>query len=345
MFHLLRNVFTITMRLNNWFLVMFTIFLITMSSFIIHWLEPKTFDSVFTGFWWVMTTITTVGYGDYAPVTITGRVFAVFLYLIGIGLIGVVIGKIVDGFGTFKKRKEEGKLNYLGSGHFVLIGWLDKSKDAIEDLLGANEKNEIVLIDKKLERSPLEYRRFHYIQGDPTKYETLYNANLVKAKAVLIFSPNDVNDPVLADGHTLMIASAIEHFSNQTQTDIYTIVEVMKEHHVHNFQHAKVDEFILTNQLTSNMMVKVAMYQGASQLFRQLLSAKEGADLYAFPNNRQWKTYEDAYTFFRRHGANLIADRNDFGIIRRMAEPLPKEAKLYAICDLDSYKAILSEME
>jgi voltage-gated potassium channel len=42
------------------------------------------------GFWWSMVTITTVGYGDYAPVTASGRVIAVCLMLGGIALLGVV---------------------------------------------------------------------------------------------------------------------------------------------------------------------------------------------------------------------------------------------------------------
>ena len=42
------------------------------------------------GFWWAMVTITTVGYGDLAPVSPTGRVIAVCLMLGGIALLGVV---------------------------------------------------------------------------------------------------------------------------------------------------------------------------------------------------------------------------------------------------------------
>lgn len=40
--------------------------------------------------WWAFVTITTVGYGDFYPVTLTGRLVAVGLMLGGIALIGVV---------------------------------------------------------------------------------------------------------------------------------------------------------------------------------------------------------------------------------------------------------------
>jgi voltage-gated potassium channel len=40
--------------------------------------------------WWSATTVTTVGYGDHFPVTITGRLVAVALMLVGIACIGAI---------------------------------------------------------------------------------------------------------------------------------------------------------------------------------------------------------------------------------------------------------------
>lgn len=61
--------------------------------------------------WWAFVTITTVGYGDYAPVTVTGRIVAFALMLAGIALIGVVTATlaswIVDEVSTDEKRTTE----------------------------------------------------------------------------------------------------------------------------------------------------------------------------------------------------------------------------------------------
>jgi len=44
--------------------------------------------------WWAATTVTSVGYGDRIPVTTEGRVVAVALMLVGIGLIGTVMASV-----------------------------------------------------------------------------------------------------------------------------------------------------------------------------------------------------------------------------------------------------------
>ncbi|WP_163684286.1 potassium channel family protein [Mycolicibacterium gadium] len=46
--------------------------------------------------WWAITTVTTVGYGDLSPVTVTGRVIAVLLMIGGISLVGVVTATLAS---------------------------------------------------------------------------------------------------------------------------------------------------------------------------------------------------------------------------------------------------------
>ena len=49
-----------------------------------------TITSLGNALWWSITTITTVGYGDLAPVTVEGRVIAALLMIGGISLLGIV---------------------------------------------------------------------------------------------------------------------------------------------------------------------------------------------------------------------------------------------------------------
>ena len=56
--------------------------------------ESKSADANITtggqALWWAVVTITTVGYGDYTPITAGGRITAVFVMLMGVGIIGAL---------------------------------------------------------------------------------------------------------------------------------------------------------------------------------------------------------------------------------------------------------------
>lgn len=236
-------------KINNVFIFFMTVLTIGVSTIVMRTLEPDTFPSWFDSLWWVMTTMTTVGYGDFYPTSVAGRVFAMVLYIIGIGILGVVIGKIVDSFSTFKRLKGEGKLKFKGKNHIVIIGWSKKSEYAIKGIL-AKQSCEVVIIDD-LEKEPFIHDRVHFISGDAATKSVVDMANVQEAKSVIIFADDKIDNPLLADGKTMILAASVEQYAPNTKT----IIEVQKEEHLRSFAHVKVDEFILSNEVVSNMAV------------------------------------------------------------------------------------------
>ncbi len=53
-------------------------------------------DNPFDALWWGVVTLTTVGYGDVYPVTTEGRIAAMVLMLLGIGLFGAITATITS---------------------------------------------------------------------------------------------------------------------------------------------------------------------------------------------------------------------------------------------------------
>ncbi|XP_031571660.1 uncharacterized protein LOC116305827 isoform X3 [Actinia tenebrosa] len=67
--------------------------------------NPEQFPTSFVkgvgeGFWWSFITMTTLGYGDRAPVTILGRLFGIFWTLAGLVVLSVVVGAISSSLAT-----------------------------------------------------------------------------------------------------------------------------------------------------------------------------------------------------------------------------------------------------
>lgn len=53
-----------------------------------------TFTTTGDGVWWAVTTITSVGYGDYYPVTLPGRILGMILEIAGVMIFGIVIALV-----------------------------------------------------------------------------------------------------------------------------------------------------------------------------------------------------------------------------------------------------------
>jgi voltage-gated potassium channel len=58
--------------------------------------EPEVFTSLGLAYWWAITTVTTVGYGDVVPKDPAGRVVGALLMLTGLSLIPTLTSVIVS---------------------------------------------------------------------------------------------------------------------------------------------------------------------------------------------------------------------------------------------------------
>lgn len=63
-----------------------------------HPIQPESFKNAFSGMWWSMSALLTVGYGDIYPVTELGRAMAIVISLLGVGLVAIPTGIISAGF-------------------------------------------------------------------------------------------------------------------------------------------------------------------------------------------------------------------------------------------------------
>ena len=106
--------------------------------------------------WWSVITITTVGYGDYTPITTIGRVIGTIVMFSGIGiavtLVTVISQNRVQHMQQKLKSKTEGKGRVL----------TDKTKTTIKDKIEGIEKlteedfNGLVIMMKSLRHTLLE---------------------------------------------------------------------------------------------------------------------------------------------------------------------------------------------
>lgn len=106
--------------------------------------QPEVFKNAFSGFWWTLNTITTVGYGDIYPVTTAGRILSGVIAVLGIGLVAVPTGIISAGFVEATESKEMAKHSMKNIGDELMILSDLQSKGILTDDEFEDQKKKIL---------------------------------------------------------------------------------------------------------------------------------------------------------------------------------------------------------
>lgn len=83
--------------------------------------QPEVFNNAFSGIWWSVSTLLTVGYGDIYPITTAGKLMGTVIAFLGVGIVAIPTGIISAGF-----VEQYSKFQSIGNGveediHFIKI--------------------------------------------------------------------------------------------------------------------------------------------------------------------------------------------------------------------------------
>lgn len=151
--------------------------------------------SMFQAFWMTMITVLTVGYGDAVPLTKAGKIFALLIIPLGVGIvtyaIGVVAAMIVEGnlFQAMRRKKMEKQIAEIKD-HIIVCGCGRVGLQVVQEL---REKNiPFIVIDR--EESILAEQKLLYVHGDATEDEVLHKAGITRAAGLVAIVASDAEN-------------------------------------------------------------------------------------------------------------------------------------------------------
>ena len=105
-----------------------------------HKAQPDVFKNAFSGIWWSVSTLSTVGYGDLYPITPLGKFMAIIITFLGIGVVAIPTGIISAGFvEQYNKLKATGIESDIST---ILIeldsAWLGRTVQEVEKEYGVD---------------------------------------------------------------------------------------------------------------------------------------------------------------------------------------------------------------
>lgn len=151
--------------------------------------------SLADSFYMTVITIATVGFTEVHELSPSGRIYTIFVILIGVGVVGftlsnftafLVSGQIRELLRAGKMQKRIAKLK----DHYIVCGAGRMGSEAVRELV--HERKELVVVDRDLEKiRQFEAEGVPVIHGDATHDDVLIRAGVEQARGLLATLPDD----------------------------------------------------------------------------------------------------------------------------------------------------------
>ncbi|XP_031618238.1 calcium-activated potassium channel slowpoke isoform X41 [Contarinia nasturtii] len=262
---------------------------------IIHLLEnsgdPLDFDnsqplSYWTCVYFLIVTMSTVGYGDVYCETVLGRTFLVFFLLVGLAMFASSIPEIIELVGSGSKYSGELKREH-GKRHIVVCGHItyESVSHFLKDFLHEDREDvdvEVVFLHRKppdLELEGLFKRHFttvEFFQGTIMNPIDLQRVKVHEADACLVLANKYCQDPDAEDAANIMRVISIKNYSD----DIRVIIQLMQYHNkayllnIPSWDWKQGDDVICLAELKLGFIAQSCLAPGFSTMMANLFAMR-----------------------------------------------------------------------
>ncbi len=283
-----------------------TILLLTVSHFAVSWglIAIIGGEKIASGdiFWYFYaTTATTVGYGDYSPITAAGRAITILWIMPGgIALFTTIIAKVVQQVSDKWRKRLRGLASYENlTDHIVILGWHgSRTRRMVDHIRGGQgeHEREIVLCSAQTIENPMP-DQVRFVRGAALNTpDVLRRAAVATAKYIIALGHDDNETLAAALGAAAVNGEAhiVAYFDEQSFADLLGA----------HCPHAECNV-----SLSIELMVRSAQDPGSSRVQRQLLSTLEGPTQFSLqvPADANPVTYGTLFSELKaKHDATLF---------------------------------------
>ncbi len=291
----IQRFFNILYQENYLRLLLVILVMVFASGLALSRLEPDM--SFINGLWWSVVTLTTVGYGDISPTTAGGRIVAVVLMFFGIGLLGMLSGKLATIMISKRIRENKGMGTTNLQDHTILCEWNHRSRAVLKEMRAVPEtENTPIVLIADIDEKPVDDANLFFV-GGAVNEETLQKANLEKAATIIILGDDNL-EPTARDAKVVLTTLTIETLCPQ----VYSVVELVDQSNEQHCRRANADEIIIGSELSSHLLASAARDHGISTVVSELLSSRYGNDLFlvSLPEKLIGKTFLDGLVTMKK---------------------------------------------
>ena len=233
------------------------------------------FKAMGDAIWWVLVTMTTVGYGDKVPMTTGGRVIGIIIMFFGLALLSSFTATISSFFIAKKIKEGQGLEEIKLKNHLIICGWnfnaeqiltrLEKEKKRVGSIVLINQLNEESIADIISRFSTLKIK---YVRGDYSKEVVLNRANIRMANTAIILPGSSAGLGTKSDERTILSTLTIKSINPK----IKVFAHIIDRENLSHIRKAKADEVLISDDYAGYLMASHILSPGIPQIVHQLFS-------------------------------------------------------------------------
>ena len=269
-----------------------------------YWRDDADPHTVLIYVYLTMVTMSTVGYGDFSPVTDLGRGFMILFILAGLAFFAAILPTLVDVVIDLYAKYQYAKFDtthvpkhVIVCGHITATTATDFLKDFLHPDRGDTQTHVLFLHPERPDKDlkhvlRSHYRRVQFLLGSVLDRSDLYKAHLPSASAVIILANKYTNNSTVEDHANLFMVVSVKN----TREDVRVIIQVL-----HSFSKIQVtniegwtpglDNAVCLNELKLGLLAQSCLCPGFSTLIANLFYTSDFPMFSFLTEGDQWKEH------------------------------------------------------
>lgn len=262
------------------------------------------FKHISDAVWWVLVTMTTVGYGDKVPVTTGGRIIGIFIMFFGLSLLSIFTATVSSIFIARQLKEGRGLEDIKEKEHLIICGWNFSAEQILRYLQNNLKQIELIVLINQLPEESIadiinqfSQLKIKFVRGDFTQESVLKRANLKMAHAVIIVPDSSSGLSARSDERTILATLSIKTINPKVKV----FANLIERENLPHIRKARVDDALITDEYTGYLLATHIISPGVPQLVEQLFSDESGVRLsrMEIPTTYVGKNYGELVDFIQ----------------------------------------------